>query len=476
MTIKEFNDAFTNIQFTFTNGQYTNVLEQIDHVIELGKVDNERFAVAKLYDIKIDCYMCIELPSRAHDTLTEFHMFIEQYGTVESAIWFHICAVNLWGSGSPAVDGIVHRHVIKALAYSAQTDDPNLKRRVYGTMATYLMNVGEYERACDYLELAFFYAQLVVEQNPSQKSLIYSTVIDLIYLNTMLKRYEIAKNVNAFVYHKMDELTDYQKGLVIQNFGYLLMQQENYEEAIAEFQRLALYTDEFKDISLKAIAYQYMCECMEKINHPDLVQMLKVQVKVLNDLLDERETEYALEAETKIQQNHFLRKASIDVLTDVYNRTYFETEAQKILSQLDGTTYALIAMIDLDFFKQINDTHGHLVGDDALITVGLGLKTFALQKKAIVARYGGDEFLLICTSKDRQRLENFAQTVHSGLSSLSVETDTHLMPLSFSIGMTLVKEPAHLKTVLKQADQALYHIKNNGRGHFIFYNQLQDSK
>ncbi|MEG0471444.1 MAG: GGDEF domain-containing protein [Solibacillus sp.] len=474
MTMQEFNQAFTNIQQDFNASRYADVLEHVNGAIELGKAKNERFAVAKLYDLKVDSYMFIELPARAHDTLTEFHQFIDQYETVEGTIWFHLCAANLWANGSSAVDGIVYRHVEKALAYGTQTADSNLKRRVYGTMATYLTNIGEHESACDYLELAFLYAQLQVEQEPQRESLIYSTVIDLIYLNTMLQRYDIAKSVNAFVYDKVELLNSYQKGVIIQNYGYLLMQQGQYDKAIKEFEKLAAYTDEFKDMSLKAISYQYMCECMEEINHPNLVPMLKMQVRVLNDLLDERETEYAIEAETKIQQNHFLRKASIDVLTDVYNRTYFDTEAQKLLLQLDGSTYALLAMIDLDYFKQINDQYGHLVGDEALATVGSGLKTFALQQQALVARYGGDEFLLICTNEDRDLLERFAQAFHSGLSALTIEADGQLLSLSFSIGITIAKDSIHLNEALKQADEALYYIKNNGRGHFAFYDQLPE--
>ncbi|MEK4425089.1 GGDEF domain-containing protein [Solibacillus sp. FSL K6-1523] len=474
MTMQDFNQAFNTIEQAFDEARFADVLEHMEGAIELGILENERFAVAKLFDLKINSYMFIDLPARGHDTLTEFHTFIEQYETVEGAIWFHLCAANLWANGSSAVDGIVERHVKKALAYGAQTADPNLKRRVYGTTATYLMNIGEYERACDYLELAFFYAQLVAEQEPQKESLIYSTVIDLIYLNTMLKRYDIAKSVNAFVYNKIDLLSGRQKGVIIQNYGFLLMQQGQDDKAIEEFQKLAAYTDEFKDTSLKAIAYQYMCECMENIAHPDLVEMLKIQVKVLNDLLDERETEYALEVETKIQQTQFLKKASTDVLTDVYNRAYFDAEAQKLLSQLDGSTYALLAMIDLDFFKQINDQHGHLVGDEALATVGSGLKTFALQQQALVARYGGDEFLLICTNSDQKLLERFAQAIHSGLSALTVEADEQLLALGFSVGVTIVKEPAQLNDVLKQADEALYYIKNNGRGHYAFYNQLPE--
>lgn len=472
MTTNKCNLYIYQLQKAFNEEQYTKVLEQVDTAIDLCKSNNERFLVAKLYDIKIDCYVMIGIPARAHETLTEFHTFIEHYGTIESTIWFHLCAVNLWENGSSAVDTIVYRHIQQALLFGAKTSDPNLKRRVYGTMSKYLTNIGEYESACDYLEMAFFYAQLVVEQDPEQESLIYSTVIDLIYLNTILERYDIAKSINAFVYPNIDQLSGYQKGVIIQNYGYLLMKQRKFEKAIDQFQILAAYTDDFKDTSLKAIAYQYMCECMEEINHPDLIPMFKMQVKVLNDLLDERETEYALEAELKIQQNRFWRNVSIDALTGVYNRSFFEEEAQKILSQLDGSTYVLVAMIDLDYFKQLNDTYGHLVGDDALITVGAGLKTFALQLKAIGARFGGDEFLLICPNKDRQRLINFAQNVHKGLSSLSVETEQQIIPLSFSMGVTIVNESLNLKDVLQQADEALYKVKSNGRGHIAFYNEI----
>ncbi|WPK13342.1 GGDEF domain-containing protein [Lysinibacillus louembei] len=213
---------------------------------------------------------------------------------------------------------------------------------------------------------------------------------------------------------------------------------------------------------------------MEKINHPDLIEMFKMQVKVLNDLLDEQETAHALEAEMNIQRNQILHETSIDPLTDVYNRKYFETAANKILQQLDASIYTLLAIIDLDYFKQINDTYGHLIGDEALKTVGARLKTFALQKKAIVARYGGDEFLLICSSKERERLEDFAETLHRGLSALTVENDNTIVHLSFSIGLTIVNAAEPLSALLQQADTALYDVKKNGRGHFTFYRHHKD--
>ncbi len=100
--------------------------------------------------------------------------------------------------------------------------------------------------------------------------------------------------------------------------------------------------------------------------------------------------------------------------------------------------------------------------------IGSRLKTFALQKKAIVARYVGDEFLLICSNK-KKRLEGFAETLHRDLSALTVENDNYMINLSFSIGLTLVNEADSLKSLLQQADEALYIVKKNGRGHFTFY-------
>lgn len=470
MTSETKTPSYEQIQHMFNAGHYTAVLEQIDDAIHIAKQHNERLTVAKYYDMKVDCYKFIQLPTRAHETLTEFHQFIEQFGTTESAIWFHICAISLWENGSVAVDDIIQRHIAKLSTYVHQTDDVNLKRRIYGTTATHYMNLQQFEQAIDYLELAFLYAQLTVEQQSERDTLQYSTIIDLVYLNTMLGRFAIAERVNEVVYTHLASFSGYQQGLVLQNYGYLLMQQGKFEAAIIEFSKLVEHTDHYVDTSLKAIAYQYMCECMEAIEHPDLVMMLKQQIKVLNDLIDEGQAALALDAEEKIQHNSFMKKSSIDSLTNVFTRAYFEECATRMFAERQPNETLAFGIIDVDYFKKINDTYGHLAGDEALLQVGRYLQEFMLRQQAIVCRYGGDEFLILFTTISAEEAEAKVQQLYAELNMLTVQTANRLIDLSFSLGfVTIHNDAIAVPQAIQYADEALYEVKRNGRSNYAFY-------
>lgn len=82
--------------------------------------------------------------------------------------------------------------------------------------------------------------------------------------------------------------------------------------------------------------------------------------------------------------------------------------------------------------------------------------------------------MLICSSKERERLEGLAEMLHQGLSALTVENDNTIVHLSFRIGLTIVNTADSLSTLLQQAGTALYDVKKNGRGHFTFYHHHKD--
>lgn len=467
------HSTFEQVQQNFNDQQYSKVLEIIDATISQAKQQDERMLIAKLFEIKINCYKCISLPEYAHKTLTEFHEFIERFGTLESTIWFHLTAVNLWENGSVAVDAIIERHIKELSSYVFQTEDAYLKRRIYGTIASHSMNLQNFEQAIDYLELAFLYAQISAEQNDAYKLFEYSTIIDLVYLNTVLGRFSIAHLVNDIVYEHIERFSGYQKGLVMQNYGYLLMQQGHYEQAIEEFEKLIAHTDHYHDTSLRAIAYQYMCECMEQTNHPLFVPMLKKQIQALNDLIDEGHAALALETEAKIQHNSFVKKSSVDSLTNVYTRAYFEEQVASLLANSSTHEIAALGIIDLDYFKQINDVHGHLTGDRALQQVGGYLQKLTLTQNAMACRYGGDEFLICFTGHSIEELEQTAQRLYNELHTQQIGVmNQQSIDLSFSIGFVALPTFTTLHEAIQQADAALYYVKKNGRRNYAFYHSL----
>ena len=128
-----------------------------------------------------------------------------------------------------------------------------------------------------------------------------------------------------------------------------------------------------------------------------------------------------------------------------------------------------VLMMDIDHFKQINDTYGHQAGDEVLKTVGKLLKQHA-REHDIAFRYGGEEFLIFVTHIDAQHLASVAERIRQAIENLTITWQEHLIPITLSIGCHWVKfneldQP--LEQILQQADQNLYHAKENGRNQVI---------
>jgi diguanylate cyclase (GGDEF)-like protein len=154
------------------------------------------------------------------------------------------------------------------------------------------------------------------------------------------------------------------------------------------------------------------------------------------------------------------RNAHRDYLTATLNRRGLQDEAQHLLRS--DRTQALIALlIDVDSFKILNDTHGHVAGDDALTAVADRLIA-AAGPDAVVARIGGDEFVVL-RGVDRQEIEQVATEIHSAVSS-----DSDPYPVSASTGVSVYLSPETdlpdraVNELIEHADNAMYRAKKRG--------------
>lgn len=150
-----------------------------------------------------------------------------------------------------------------------------------------------------------------------------------------------------------------------------------------------------------------------------------------------------------------------DSLTDLYNRAAIQEQLQQKIA--DREMFAL-TLIDLDNFKPINDTYGHVVGDLYLKHIADMLKNLA-QPDDIIGRIGGDEFVLVISCMDES--SDLNQAVHSRLSVLYKSPFKHEgieIPVSFSAGVSLYpRDGSDVTTLLKYADEAMYSVKRTGK-------------
>ncbi|WP_336067410.1 GGDEF domain-containing protein [Nitratireductor rhodophyticola] len=150
-----------------------------------------------------------------------------------------------------------------------------------------------------------------------------------------------------------------------------------------------------------------------------------------------------------------------DVLTGVLNRRGFEEQANRHVKSRRRAPLSLI-VCDLDHFKQINDTHGHHVGDAALKAFGDMLQNCA-RSSDIVGRIGGEEFALLLPHTDIEGARDLAERLRSGLSSSTLAINQKSVRLSASFGIVHKNADDDLATLLRRADDHLYRAKQAGR-------------
>ncbi|GAC1338081.1 MAG: EAL domain-containing protein [Bradyrhizobium sp.] len=176
--------------------------------------------------------------------------------------------------------------------------------------------------------------------------------------------------------------------------------------------------------------------------------------------------------ERKIAEARITHLARYDELTALPNRVNFRDEIERllVLSRSSDRLSALL-FIDLDQFKQVNDTLGHPCGDQLLCTVADRLRAM-LRPEDFVARFGGDEFVVFQQDiKSSEEAADLARRIVDHLSE-RYQVDNHLVEIGASIGIALTSPPAiSADTLLKNADMALYRAKADGRGTFCFFRE-----
>ncbi|PIE54388.1 MAG: diguanylate cyclase response regulator [Dethiosulfovibrio peptidovorans] len=163
-------------------------------------------------------------------------------------------------------------------------------------------------------------------------------------------------------------------------------------------------------------------------------------------------------------QERLAFSANHDQLTKLPNRyaLFDRLNAEMARADRDGGGL-IVSMVDLDFFKKVNDTYGHMVGDQVLCSVARRLRK-ALRPYDIVGRYGGEEFLLILPGDGMEDGIRTVERVRLLVEETPIKlNDDTAIPVTISAGVALYQGGMTMDTLVRQADQALYRAKESGR-------------
>lgn len=165
-------------------------------------------------------------------------------------------------------------------------------------------------------------------------------------------------------------------------------------------------------------------------------------------------------------------QSTIDMLTKLFNRAELMRLAkQKFENSLLNNKNIAVLMIDIDFFKKINDTYGHQTGDVAIEMVANTIKTSILHTD-IAGRYGGEEFVVFIEDTNKEFSLSIAQRIRLSIENLQIKSNQNNIQCTCSIGvfyMNNIDTSFNLEDAIEKADQALYEAKATGRNKVVIY-------
>ncbi len=195
------------------------------------------------------------------------------------------------------------------------------------------------------------------------------------------------------------------------------------------------------------------------------------QQRQINEQLEGMVQNRTAELETALQElseaNETLKEFStMDSLTGIKNRHYFDTIFEQECKRSSLKNYPLsLLLMDIDFFKKVNDTYGHLAGDECLREVASTISSELKRPADIVARYVGEEFVALLPYIENENALEFANRIRHRVEASTYIADGNELKMTLSIGVSTVTptEDDELKDMISAADIALYEAKNSGR-------------
>lgn len=200
--------------------------------------------------------------------------------------------------------------------------------------------------------------------------------------------------------------------------------------------------------------------------------------KIFNDKSDRRIKNLEILNQVELarkQADLYKELAGTDFLTSLLNRRrFFEIAENTLLQAIGDHSHLAIIMLDIDHFKNVNDSYGHKVGDEVLAAVAARIKK-SLRQGDIAGRYGGEEFVILVVSSPPEFCPHIAERIRQAVSGQSIHADQASLSVTISVGVASLEpgRPMSLEALINCADQAMYLAKNQGRNRVVTWDKKE---
>ncbi|NPA87413.1 GGDEF domain-containing protein [Caminibacter pacificus] len=208
-------------------------------------------------------------------------------------------------------------------------------------------------------------------------------------------------------------------------------------------------------------------EIIDEVNVADADEIKEMVIKFSANLIEKVNQMEERIQELQSELDKAYKELLIDPLTKVYNRKALEKDLGEILEKgKDRNLDLVIAIVDIDNFKMVNDKYGHLVGDFVLIKLADTMKSL-IRKSDKIYRYGGDEFIIVFNRSTLENAEKSIERIIYKIYRTTLKYKENYIKITISAGITQHRAGDTIESMIKRADEALYKAKVEKNGYKI---------
>jgi diguanylate cyclase (GGDEF)-like protein len=343
----------------------------------------------------------------------------------------------------------------------------------YNSYCNYLIHEEKYEEALNYADQAL---KITEQYCPGEILLQCHIYLSIASIHIGLKELEKAEQVIKHV-----EPNQYINNLPHEKANFLFVKatfyraKGDYDKALRLLnESYNIYSEYKNQIKLKSIL-KTIADVYESLgNFKKSYEAMKEYIKITEKLFSIRLASKMRDFDVQQSIKAIEKRANVDGLTGVYNRYFLETTCNKWLKEAKSTgQHICCVIIDVDSFKDINDTFGHLMGDEVIKGVAQACLKVANedQENAIVGRYGGDEFIVLFKEGHPQYIMEKAKKLYNEITSFYVDYLSQEIKVTVSMGVVCTTSLPYAKKfaqLFKVADQALYMAKRQGKNQIVY--------
>lgn len=459
---------------SYYNGEHERALKHLQQAFELISENDRTQAATILANIAL-----VYDATGEHDTALDY--FFKSLEFIDPKRFELDASITYYNIGYVSIKAKKYTQAEEYLNRSLEIAERN--NIVQGVaFAKSQLGVLELERKA--FEKAENYLKQSLEMARSMKNerLVDMSMFHLMQVASGLQQTEKVASLIEGLLARHGDKDDKQKVIILKHAADYYATQQDYDKSIDYYQKVITVLDE----ALKSNRMKEMAQAQQDFDKKLQAQELEIlkQRNELQALSIEKERNqkaiFILAAlvlltslvsaiiflkREKVNKSKYENLAMTDELTGVANRRHILNLAEHHLELFYRHPQPIMyALIDLDYFKRINDNYGHDVGDQVLIEFACALKQ-ALREQDLIGRFGGEEWLVVLHQIEEKDLDNVFKRIRKHCANITVPGLDEV--ITVSMGATLAHlEDESLETIIKRADEALYDAKHQGRNRY----------